>query len=378
MDDVKRCTRCILPVNYPEISFDEKGVCSYCHAYDEAIKEFKEKDKNELVKQIKKGKGKAKYSLILGLSGGKDSCYALHKIVKDLKITDILAVTVDNGHFSEDAKKNIDLLVSKLNIDHKYVSLDKTLREKLYQTFIKKQSSDFCLICQSAGVSFLFEEAVKQKIKFVVQGLSIKTDALYPSELVNIIDYRYAKDIFSPEIPKKIINQSFKYTKLVNAFNVLFIKRVKLINLPEYYNWNIPEIKKELEIEYGWVDYGEGRAHFDCLAFPLAEYFSNQKFNVGKSEEAISVLVRDGQLSRDEGLIKYHKEKVVTEPVDSMEYICKNYNIDRESLLPYINGTTKNFTAFKSNVKLLRKISFVFWIFYKLNLISKAFYMKYS
>ena len=30
-DSLKRCTSCLLPDSFPGISFDEEGVCNYCH-----------------------------------------------------------------------------------------------------------------------------------------------------------------------------------------------------------------------------------------------------------------------------------------------------------------------------------------------------------
>lgn len=33
-EDVRRCTRCILPENYPNIDFDDEGVCRVCREHD--------------------------------------------------------------------------------------------------------------------------------------------------------------------------------------------------------------------------------------------------------------------------------------------------------------------------------------------------------
>ena len=34
---VKRCSRCILPDTYPDIKFDDRGVCSKCCEYDKKL-----------------------------------------------------------------------------------------------------------------------------------------------------------------------------------------------------------------------------------------------------------------------------------------------------------------------------------------------------
>ena len=37
---MKRCTRCILPEDFPNIKFDSNGVCNYCHNWDNRWKNF--------------------------------------------------------------------------------------------------------------------------------------------------------------------------------------------------------------------------------------------------------------------------------------------------------------------------------------------------
>ena len=52
------CTRCIYDESIPSISFDEKGICNYCHMVDSLIEEYQtgkpegEKTINELVERI--------------------------------------------------------------------------------------------------------------------------------------------------------------------------------------------------------------------------------------------------------------------------------------------------------------------------------------
>ena len=33
VDSLQRCTRCVLPETFPFITFDEDGVCNFCHNY---------------------------------------------------------------------------------------------------------------------------------------------------------------------------------------------------------------------------------------------------------------------------------------------------------------------------------------------------------
>ena len=57
---VTRCKKCVLPATYPDIRFNEQGVCSYCLLPTEE-KNPSEKDmKTKLDKIIQSYKGKGK------------------------------------------------------------------------------------------------------------------------------------------------------------------------------------------------------------------------------------------------------------------------------------------------------------------------------
>lgn len=81
---LKRCTRCILPETMPFIRFDENGICNYCKNYK---LRNNPKPKEELFKLVD-GYRRASTELdcIVPFSGGRDSCYGLHLIVKELKM----------------------------------------------------------------------------------------------------------------------------------------------------------------------------------------------------------------------------------------------------------------------------------------------------
>jgi len=78
------CSRCIYDETIPKITFDEEGICNYCHMIEGLQKDFQtgtpegEKRLEEIFDEIRKaGKGR-KYDCIVGVSGGTDSSYMLH------------------------------------------------------------------------------------------------------------------------------------------------------------------------------------------------------------------------------------------------------------------------------------------------------------
>ena len=80
------CTKTVMDTSDPNISFNEKGECNYYSYFNTYVKPFwdksiieKERILERKITQIKEGKGKD-FDCIIGLSGGTDSSYMLHKI----------------------------------------------------------------------------------------------------------------------------------------------------------------------------------------------------------------------------------------------------------------------------------------------------------
>jgi 3'-phosphoadenosine 5'-phosphosulfate sulfotransferase (PAPS reductase)/FAD synthetase len=126
--EYQQCVRCVMDTTDPEIQFDKTGVCNHCTAFLNKQKELKEKKKlgsenlAEVIKQIKENGKNNKYDVILGISGGIDSCYVAY-LLKQLGIRTLL-VHLDNGWNSHDAILNIKNVVKKLGFDFESYVLD--------------------------------------------------------------------------------------------------------------------------------------------------------------------------------------------------------------------------------------------------------------
>jgi len=109
----KRCSRCVLPVNYPGIRFDDDGVCNFCHGTEE-IKLLGEEKFLEVIDKFRNGPGK--YDCMVAMSGGRDSTYVLWYAVKKLGLR-TLACFVDNGFVPEQTHKNVKTATERLGVD---------------------------------------------------------------------------------------------------------------------------------------------------------------------------------------------------------------------------------------------------------------------
>ena len=76
---MKLCTRCILPSNFPGITFDEQGVCNQCRSYkpETVNAETKQKYEDKFLALVKEHQNPSSYDVLMAYSGGKDSTYTL-------------------------------------------------------------------------------------------------------------------------------------------------------------------------------------------------------------------------------------------------------------------------------------------------------------
>jgi hypothetical protein len=97
------CSECNISSAHPNVSFDERGTCSLCRFYGEnkgkIAAYFKTQsdlesifDKNRLAKP-------SEYDCLLLYSGGKDSTYALYKLIA--MGLNVMTFTFDNGFISQ-------------------------------------------------------------------------------------------------------------------------------------------------------------------------------------------------------------------------------------------------------------------------------------
>ena len=114
----RHCSRCGLPSNHPRAVFDRLGVCGVCRSYESVEEHAREYFKTmDDLRQLFAASGRrqaSRYDCLILLSGGKDSTYALCRLV-DMGLS-VYAFTFDNGFISEGAKANIRKVTRQLGV----------------------------------------------------------------------------------------------------------------------------------------------------------------------------------------------------------------------------------------------------------------------
>ena len=170
-DEETHCVRCGLSSRYPQARFDVHGVCSLCDAYSQykqhSSQYFKTMDDLRLLIEKCKPLATGKYDCIMLLSGGKDSSYALARLV-DLNLR-VLAYTLDNGYLSDEAKDNISRVCKTLEVDHQFGQTP--AMPAIFADSLKRYSN-VCNGCFKTIYTLGMKQAFELRIPMIFTGLS--------------------------------------------------------------------------------------------------------------------------------------------------------------------------------------------------------------
>src|ERR1700741_4051852 len=114
---MRRCTQCGLPETHETIAFNEDGVCNICLQH-KSKRESSDWSANKavLTELIEEHRGKYDYDCIIPFSGGKDSTWALYKLVTTYKVKP-LVVSFDHGFMRPTLLANVERTIKTLGVD---------------------------------------------------------------------------------------------------------------------------------------------------------------------------------------------------------------------------------------------------------------------
>ncbi len=127
---VRYCTSCLYPDTKPDLSFDEKGICSACRSFaarDDIDWHARRQEFLDVVEQYRSSDG-SNYDCIVPVSGGKDSTY---QVLRLLEVgLNPLCVTAMTDSLSDIGRRNLDN-IKDLGVDHIEVTMNPVVRRRL-------------------------------------------------------------------------------------------------------------------------------------------------------------------------------------------------------------------------------------------------------
>lgn len=354
------CSNCVMDTSDSRITFDEKGVCDHCNDFYNNVlpnwhaDETGKKELHATIYRIKKeGEGK-EFDSILGLSGGVDSSYMLHLMVKEFGLRP-LVFHVDGGWNSELAVHNIEVLVDKLGLDL-YTEVINWEEMKDFQlAFFKSGVPHIDIPQDHAFIATLYNFANKYKIKYILNGGNISTECVrnpmewmyYGTDMAQIHDI--IKRFGTVKMETYPFSSVFKHK--------VYLKYLKGVQVLKPLN-NMPYIKQNalrlLEKEYGWKSYPQ--KHFESRFTKFLEgYWLPERFGFDTRRVQYSSLILTKQMNREEALERLKSPSYNPETIeDESNYIASKLGITPAELRHYFTMEKKFYWDYKNQESIFK------------------------
>jgi len=370
------CTRCIYDESVPNINFDAEGVCNYCRQIDGLEAEYPTGKEGEaklqkLVDEMKAaGRGK-KYDAIIGVSGGCDSSYLVHQM-KEVYGLRLLAAHFDNTWNSTIATENIHNVLDKLGVNLFTIVVDNKEYDDIYRSFFKAGVKDLETPTDIGLATTLYKAAEKFGIKYMIEGHSFRTEGVAPLGWI-YMDGKYIESVHQQfgKLPMK----TFPNLWLRDQLKWMLFGGIKKIRPLYYMDYDKEAAKKMLTEKYGWQWYGGHHLENRFTAF-YHSYYLPKRWNIDFRIAGYSAYCRNGWMTREEAMnLMKEPPHIETGLVD---FLKKRLGFSDEEFENYMTMPKKTYKDYITYKKTFEKMRPFFWLMYKLDLIPKSFYIKYT
>ena len=350
MENLKRCSRCVMAQTWSGITFDSRGVCNICRNYEKKRKvdwEGRQRTFNEILAQYRdraRGTGN-KYDCMVGYSGGKDTAYTLWAMVKKYDMRP-LAVTWDHGfHLSEDAEFNLMEVPKRLDVDHLRFTIGNGLRNEMCRKS-SMVAGDFCYHCHLGVGAYPTRVSKMMDIPLQIWGEGTgeyqTSGSGYTFDQIEEQDFEHYKKLFQSGVtPEMVIPDGYE-SRDMQPFEWPMRYEVKALYLGSFEPWDQIEHAEIVKRELGWKPYpfedfdpeliktwGNYR-NFDKVDCPYETVRNWQKYMRRGFDKIVfqaSKDIREGLLTREQGLdlLKYEGQRPI-----NMDAFCKETGITEE------------------------------------------------
>ena len=363
VDQLKRCSKCLLPETFPYISYDNKGECNYCLNYNKnkvtSIADFKEVLSSSRLDKSREPK------CLVPFSGGRDSSYGLHYLVKELGLKPI-AFSYDWGMLTDLSRRNQALMCGELGVEHILISADirkkrDNIRKNVLAWLKRPSLGTIPLFMAGDKQYFYFANLLmkQNKLDVSIMGENMLETTMFKSGFCGIKPKFEKGHTYSLSMGDKmkmmafygkeyLLNPSYINSSILDtldAFKSYYVMDHKNLNLFDYLKWNETEVNNTLLNQYNWETdpetkstwrIGDGTAAFyNYIYYVVAGFTENDTFRSNQ--------IREGQISREEGLRLLESENYPR--WNSIQWYCNTINIDWEVAIETINKIPKLFES---------------------------------
>lgn len=319
--NLRKCTKCLLPETMPFIKFDDEGVCNYCRNYKPRNNPKPKEEIFNLVEPYRRHNGQ---ECIVPFSGGRDSCYGLHLVVKELKLQPI-TYTYDWGMVTDLGRRNISRMCAELEVENIIIADDISKKRRNIALNLKAwlRSPHLGMISIfTAGDKHFFRhvETVKRQtgINLNLWGVNPLEVTHFKSGFLGIKPDFEEERVYTHGVFKQIKYQRLRIKAMLESFGYFnrslwdtlsgeyyrsFRKKKDYFHIFDYWRWDEEVVNNILE-QYEWEKatdtnttwrIGDGTAAFyNYIYYLVAGFTEHDTFRSNQ--------IREGQISREEAL----------------------------------------------------------------------------
>lgn len=320
------CKKCVISNQRPRIIFDSSGVCSGCKNQEKKKHinwKAREKELLDLLDQHRSKNGS--FDVLVPSSGGKDSAYVAHQLKYQYNMNP-LTVTWAPLKYTDLGKKNLESKIYSGFTNLLYTPNPK-MNGKLARLCLEELGDAFHVFVLGQ-YCFPFHMALKFKIKLVFYGENGEAEyaGVPESEDIPFKPFEMLKDHhFKGSDIEELVEYGIKNKKYLkkedfNKGDLDFYKLPNLKDLKEagikgkhffsyYKNW-VPQENFYYAVENTGYSPAKERqegtysryASLDDKMDGFHYYLRYIKFGLGRCTEDASHEIRDGHISREEGI----------------------------------------------------------------------------
>ena len=309
IEGIRYCTKCIMPETVEGQEFSERGWCKTCVSQNQKADVNWNEKREKLAGIFADAKAKAgmNYDCIVPISGGKDSTYQMHVLVKEYGLKP-LAVTFNHNWFSKTGWYNLVNGLEKLDIDHVMFTPRRSLVNRCAKRSLET-IGDACWHCHAGVAAFSIKMAVAYKIPLLVWGEStaehgratyanpdkfdrdyfLRVSAKFNNEQF-AREYLTLRDLFPFEVPSAEECEAIGLNGIHLGDYIPWDTEKQVALIKEEYNW------RGAQVEGAYKDYKS----VECSMAGVHDYLCYIKRGYGRASIQASGALREGLIQNKE------------------------------------------------------------------------------
>jgi N-acetyl sugar amidotransferase len=330
--EVRFCKKCTISNQRPRITFDENGVCSACNfaEFKRTKIDWKLREAELVALCDKHRKGNGEYDVIVPCSGGKDGSFVAHQLKYKYGMNP-LAVSWAPLKASAIGRQNLDAFIAS-GFNHVLGTPNPQVTKKLTHLSFKHLGDPFQPFIYGQ-TNFPLHMAVKNNVQLIMYGENGEVEyggnmknALRPTRDIQDHDSHYFSGLPPEFWAEHGVSLADLHPFMAPKFEEIEKNKTEIHFLGYYKFWDPQENYYYCHEHTGFTantERSEGTyskyASLDDEIDGFHYYLSYIKFGIGRTTSDAAHEIRDGKITRDEGVAlvrrydhespkKYYKE----------------------------------------------------------------------